>query len=170
MPRGISHLVFFELDCSFTFCLSSILFQRIHEICSCTYFSMLCTSLIVVQFSMTERSYRSFFAPALRDSFDIISHQSHFVNTFFKVFSKLFWCRLRVAVDLVTSRRLVYYSISPLLLSIVSFSKSCRFIQSLSAFLYKFNKKWATAFLRNAVALSYDIRTTQSFTWGSVRN
>ena len=44
---------FFELDCSFTFVW--VVFSKNCEICSCTYY-MLCTSLIVVQFSMTERS------------------------------------------------------------------------------------------------------------------
>jgi hypothetical protein len=65
---------------------------------------MLCTSLIVVQFSMTERSFLialflSEATAALRDSFDIISQRFRFVNPFFKSFLKTFWRRLRVAVD-----------------------------------------------------------------------
>ena len=50
---------------------------------------MLCTSLIVVQFSMTQRPLRRS-CRRFRDSFVIISHQLPFVNPFSKVFFKLF--------------------------------------------------------------------------------
>ena len=53
-PYGNTQYLSFELDCSFTFCLSSILFQELTR-SVLAHTSMLCTSLIVVQFSMTER-------------------------------------------------------------------------------------------------------------------
>ena len=105
-----------SLICSFYFCLSSILFQN----CEILYFThyafayLLCTSLFVVQFSMTELASRvqqifsRIFAPLLpklslaitvllADSLDIISPTFCFVNTFFKTFFhflKVFWNRL----------------------------------------------------------------------------
>ena len=49
-----------------------------------SHFALLCTSLSVVQFSMTA-------LPFLADSLTIISQAFCFVNTFFTNFSKKFW-------------------------------------------------------------------------------
>ena len=80
-------ILFFELDCSFTFCLSSIL-CGISEICSCTYFYASYFSHCCSIFNDRAVSHRSL--SALADSLYIISQRFEFVNTFSKVFLKTF--------------------------------------------------------------------------------
>ena len=93
-----------------------VVFSKNCEICSCTYY-MLCTSLIVVQFSMTERSLLTASLPfgsrrLFRDSLSIISQRLRFVNPFFKSFLKTFFRgRLSSALGCCSSWQLVYYSI-----------------------------------------------------------
>ena len=80
---NLSHLSSNLLSSAFSsfsyFCLSCICSLRNFRV-PFSHILYACTSLFVVQFSMTVS------LPLFRDSFVIISHQYPFVNTFFKLF------------------------------------------------------------------------------------
>ena len=87
-----------------------VVFSKNCEICSCTYY-MLCTSLIVVQFSMTVRSLLDRFTVSFATAW-LLYHSAFALSTpFFKVFWKLFRGRLSSALGCCSSWQLVYYSI-----------------------------------------------------------
>ena len=112
---------FFELDCSLLFVWVVFSFKEFTR-SVLAHTSMLCTSLIVVQFSMTERPF-SRFATALRDSLIIISQRFRFVNTFFKVFFKTFFGVDFVALWYValSATRILYHTLT--------LSVNCEFFQ-----------------------------------------
>ena len=145
---------------SFTFCLSSILIQRIVEIRIRTYFYALYFSL-VVQFSRIISPLGS--APLARDLV-IIPLSERFVNTFLKTFSKFFQglsclSSRYLSPSLVGRACILYYDapllsrtfshFSPLLSLFGSFHNSCAtfymtfwvfsvYLEQKISFLYKF--------------------------------
>ena len=98
LPSRASSNLLFECYLSFSyFCLSCIFLSEIFEFRSRTYFYA-CTSLFVVQFSMTVS------LPRFRDSFVIISQTLLFVNRFLQTFLTFFqiFCDIFVALELAT--------------------------------------------------------------------
>ena len=124
----------------FTFCLSSILFQRIHEICSCTYFYALYFSHCCSIFN-DRTIFRSPSLPLFATAWLLYHNVFALSIPFLKFFQNFFSVSTSCRCGMSLSRRLVYYTTPLLSLSIVSFSKSRRLIQSTSAFLYKKHKK-----------------------------
>ena len=125
---------FFELDCSFTFVW--VVFSKNCEICSCTYY-MLCTSLIVVQFSMTERSFRSLYHRSSRQPDYYITTFSLCQYLFSSFFQKLFRNRLGVAVVSRSRWQLVYYSMSDTFCQLWVLTNNVALPKAFDAFLYK---------------------------------
>ena len=116
------HLIsFFELDCSFTFCLSSILFQRIHEICSCTYFYALYFSHCCSIFN-DRTTFQSFSLPLFATAW-LLYHNVFALSIPFLKFFKTFF-----SVDFV-SLWYVALSATRILYHTLTLSVNCEFFQ-----------------------------------------
>ena len=91
---------------------------------------MLCTSSLVVQFSMTDSLVR------FADSSNIISHPIRFVNTFFEISFKFFSTRFWVIIVFLKATLKLYHH--PLILSIVfsNFFPFLYFAQSIAFLPY----------------------------------